>query len=206
MSPDFAAAREYALQRLEHDLAPYLTYHNLWHTRDEVLPGAIRLAHMLGVDGVDLRLVELGAVYHDIGFTVTTDEHERAGSLIAGNVLPRFGLPMSQVAAVQSMIMATKLPQSPKDLLEEIVADADLDSLGRDYFARRSLDLRSELKARGMPSTDEQWFERQLAFLEGHRYFTTAARSLRDDWERRNTDMTRRLLEQARNGRSGRGV
>ena len=98
--------------------------------------------------------------------------------------------------------MATKLPQSPRTLLEQIVADADLDSLGRDYFARRSLDLRSELRARGMPSTEAQWYERQLAFLEGHRFFTSAARARGDHGEQRNTEMTRRLLAEARNGGS----
>ena len=201
MVPDFDAARAYGLDRLERELAPFLAYHNLWHTRDEVLPRAVWLARRLGVNGCDLQLVQLGAVYHDIGFTVTTDEHECAGSHIAAEVLPRFGLSLAHVAAVQSMIMATKLPQSPHNLLEQIVADADLDSLGRDDFVPRSHALRRELESRGMPSTDEQWYERQLAFLEGHRFFTSAARELRDDGEWSNTELTRRLLAEARNGR-----
>jgi predicted metal-dependent HD superfamily phosphohydrolase len=202
MTPDFAAARNYAVDRLARQLAPFLTYHNLWHTRDEVAPRAIWLAKSLGVTGVDMQLVELGAVYHDIGFTVTTDEHECAGAQIAGSVLQRFGLSLAQIAAVQSMIMATKLPQSPHNLLEQIVADADLDSLGREDFASRSRALRKELTARGMPSTDAEWYERQLAFLESHDFFTSAARSLRGEGERRNTDLTRGLLAEARNGGS----
>lgn len=156
----------------------------------------------LGVSGDDLRLVELGAVYHDIGFTVTTDEHECAGARIAGSVLPRFGLTMSQTAAVQSMIMATKLPQSPRNLLEEIVADADLDSLGRRDFCARSLALRRELARRGMPLSDRDWYARQVAFLEGHRFFTSVARSARDAAERENRELTRALLAEAGNGRT----
>ena len=192
---DCAAAKCYALRRLERELAPFLTYHNLWHTRDEVAPTALRLAGELGVNGRALQLVELGAVYHDIGFVATTDEHEQAGAEIAGKVLPRFGLSPAEVAAVQSMIMATKLPQSPRNLLEEIVADADLDSLGRVDFAPRSLALRAELAARGMPSGDREWYARQLQFLDAHHYFTSAAQSLRGEGERRNTKWVRRLLD-----------
>jgi uncharacterized protein len=178
-------------------LAPFLTYHSLWHTRDEVLPGAVRLSEMMGVEGLELQLVELGAVFHDIGFVVTSVEHELAGARIAGDVLPSFGLSLAEVAAVQSMIMATELPQSPRNLLEEIVADADLDSLGRPDFVSRGLALRRELVARGTESTDAEWYARQLAFLEGHHYFTAAAQALREEGEGRNTDLTRRLLAEA---------
>jgi len=206
MRADLAGARTYALVRLQRELAPFLTYHNLWHTRDEVLPSAARLAEMMGVEGRELQLVELGAVYHDIGFVVTTDEHELAGAEIAGDVLPRFGLSVAEVAAVQSMIMATKLPQSPRNLLEEIVADADLDSLGRQDFVSRGLALRSELVARGMESTDAEWYARQLAFLESHHYFTAAAQALRGEGEDRNTDLTRRLLADALRESDGSGA
>ena len=199
-SADFAGACEYALGRLKRELAPFLTYHNLWHTRDEVVPVALRLADMMGVNGRERQLVVLGAVYHDIGFVVTMDEHEQAGAEIAGEVLPRFGLSCAEVEAVRGMILATKLPQSPHNLLEEIVADADLDSLGREDFAPRSLALRAELVARGMPSSDEEWYARQLQFLESHSFFTAAARSLRDAGERRNTELVRRLLAESLRG------
>ena len=197
MPPDFEGAKKYALGRLERELDPALTYHNLWHTRDEVLPGARRLAAMMGADGRDLGLIELGAVFHDIGFVVTMDGHESAGAEIAGRVLPSFCLSPADVAAVQSMILATKLPQSPRGLLEEIVADADLDSLGRRDFVPRSLALRTELTARGMSFTDEEWYARQLRFLESHRFFTAAARSSRSEGECGNTDLVRRLLAEA---------
>ena len=152
---------------------------------------------MMRIEGRSLQLIELGAVYHDIGFVVTTDEHERAGAEIAGNVLSAFGLSIADVQAVQSMIMATKLPQSPRDQLEEIVADADLDSLGREDFGARSLALRNELVTRGMSFTDAEWYARQLTFLESHHYFTAEARSLREEGEDRNTDLMRRLLARA---------
>jgi len=61
----------------------------------------------------EARLVEIGAAYHDIGFVVQRQEHERAGAEIAAQVLPGFGLTSEQVAVVQGMILATRLPQFP---------------------------------------------------------------------------------------------
>ena len=197
MPADFEGAKHDVLRRLEREIAPFLTYHNLWHTRDEVLPQAARLAQLMGVRRRDLDLVKLGAAAHDVGFLRATEDHERVGAEMVEQILPRFGLSDTDVLAVRGMILATKLPQSPHNLLEEIVADADLDSLGREDFLSRSLALRAELEARGTHYSDATWFERQLAFLESHTYFTSAAQLLRGEGERHNIDVVRRLLAEA---------
>jgi uncharacterized protein len=49
--PDFERAKQYALERLEQDLSPALTYHCLTHTRDDVMPAAERLAALKRVIG-----------------------------------------------------------------------------------------------------------------------------------------------------------
>ncbi len=199
--PDFEGAIRYALNRLERELAPELTYHSLAHTRDDVLPATQCLATLVGVSPEDAQLLEIGAVYHDIGFvvqrprgTVPSHEHERAGAEIAAQVLPRFGFTSEQVAAVQGMILATRLPQSPRTPLEEILADADLDNLGRDDALDRSQALRAELAALGAPVSETEWYRRQLKFSREHRYFTTAARRLRDEGKRKNIEALIRLL------------
>ena len=186
--PDTEGALRYALSRLERELAPELTYHNLWHTAEDVLPAAQRLAALMGVSPEDARLLEIGAAYHDIGFVVRRQEHERAGAEIAAQVLPGFGFTSEQVAAVQGMILATRLPQSPRTPLEEILADADLDVLGREDSLARSQVLRAELASFGAPVAETEWYRRQLKFFREHRYFTSAARSLREEGERRNIE------------------
>ena len=56
MSADYEQAKAYALGRLAGELSPHLTYHSLRHTRDDVLPAAVRLARATGVDGDALLL------------------------------------------------------------------------------------------------------------------------------------------------------
>jgi uncharacterized protein len=101
-------------------------------------------------------LLRTGALYYDIGFVERTADHEAVSTWIAARVLPRFGYSPEQVLIIQGIIMATRLPQSPHTLLEEILADADLDVLGRDDFFSRGQALRAEREALGKLVSDEQ--------------------------------------------------
>jgi uncharacterized protein len=195
--PDFEKAREYVLERLEQELRPHLYYHSLGHTRDDVVPATALLASNQGVTGLDYVLLLTGAYFHDIGFIENRNGHEIISARIASEALPGFGYSPEHIETIRKIIMATKLPQSPKTLLEEIMADADLDVLGRDDFLKRSQDLRAELAALGILSSDEAWYRSQLEFIQTHNYFTPAAHRLRDETKRKNIEALLSLLRQS---------
>jgi uncharacterized protein len=193
--PDVERAKQYALERLARDLSPKLFYHSLSHTWNDVAPAVERLAALESVDGEALLLLRTAAYYHDIGFVERRDDHESTGVRIASVVLPGFGYSPDQIASIADMIMATRLPQSPHNLLEQLLADADLDALGREDFMARNQALRAEMAAFGLPSTDRQWYADQLQFLKNHRYWTVAARALRDPQKQLNIKLLRDLIE-----------
>jgi uncharacterized protein len=197
--PDLEAAKAYALDRLEREVGPELCYHSIFHTRDDVLPAAIGLAASEGVTGEDLLLLETAAYFHDIGFVERREDHEVLGSRIAADVLPRFGYESAQIVQIVGMIMATRLPQSPQTLLQQILADADLDVLGREDFWPRNQALRDELAQAGMPASDADWYRVQLHFLRGHSYWTFTARRLRDGQKQRHIEMLAELLAEHQN-------
>jgi uncharacterized protein len=192
---DFAGARRYALDRLDRELPRSLHYHSLAHTHDDVLPAVERLAKYTGVAGGDLLLLRTAALFHDVGYVERVAGHELASARIAAEMLPHFGYLPAQIGAVAGMIRATRMPQAPRTALQALLADADLDGLGRDDFLPRSLDLWAELATLGAPTTERQWFGRQVAFLRGHRYWSRAARGARDAGKLRNIARLRELLE-----------
>ncbi|HLO18352.1 MAG TPA: HD domain-containing protein [Anaerolineales bacterium] len=195
MTPQiFEKAWQYAKSRLERELSPNLLYHGVAHTRDEVVPATQTLARMEGIQGEALLLLLTAAWFHDIGHIEESANHESISSQIAAEVLPAFGFTQDQVEIVRGAILATKLPQSPLGLLEEILADADLDVLGRKNFMQRNRDLRNELMFLGTEFTDEQWYSGQLKFLEGHKYFTASARALMDTQKQLNISILRNKL------------
>jgi predicted metal-dependent HD superfamily phosphohydrolase len=184
--PDFEAAITHALDRLRDELPPTLLYHDAGHTREDVLPAAERLAVLSGVEGEDLQLLRVATAYHDLGYIFAYWQHELASLRLAAQTLPQFDLLPEQIERVLGMIVATRMPQSPRDLLEQILADADLDSLGRPDFLELGLRLRQELELHGQPRPLRHWEEGQLAFLKQHAFFTEAARRLRDSAKQAN--------------------
>ena len=187
--PNFSGATHYVLMRLKAELPIYLSYHNLFHTQDDILPALERLVKLNSItDNEALMLLRTAALYHDIGFVIQARDHEELGVQIAQTSLPDFGYSRGQIEAISGMIRATKLPQTPHNLLEEIVADADLDVLGRADFFTRNQALRAEMAALGTPTTLQKWCKGQLKFLKSHRYFTPAAQSLRQAQKERHME------------------
>ncbi len=184
--PNFEQARTYAIQRLTRELSPALTYHSVAHTCDEVVPAAERIAALSGVTDEDALLLRTAAYYHDLGFITHYAGHEEASVAIASAALPGFGYCPRQIERIAGMIRATKLPQSPTNLLEQILADADLDVLGSDDFFERNTLLRTEMANFGGAMTDEGWFANQLKFVQSHCYWTSAAAQLRNDGKQRS--------------------
>ncbi len=184
--PDFQSATHHAVERLEKKLSILYTYHSMKHTCEEVVGMTGRLAEMEGIDEETRTLMLTGAYFHDIGFTIQRVNHEQVGAEYTRAVLPQYGYSPDQIEIIQGIILATRIPQRPQNLMEQIVADADLDSLGRIDFWTRSLALRSEMAMMGAYFTDDEWCERQRLFLKQHHYFTASASLLRDEQKQNN--------------------
>jgi uncharacterized protein len=189
------AAIAYALNRLAVQLAPDLTYHSLAHTRDDVLPAAARLAAMAGLSEADTGLLRTAAAFHDLGFTEHVVEHELCSARIAAQMLPAFDFDARSIERVIGMVMATRLPQSPRHLIERLLTDADLDALGREDFFSRSHELLMERRAYGRAVTEEQWWREQIAFLSEHRYWTSYAEQLRGEGKARNLQLLKERVK-----------
>jgi uncharacterized protein len=196
-TPNFKKARDYILNRLENELSPNLTYHCLEHTIKEVVPAADQLATLEKVGDKDRLLLLTGAYYHDLGFIRHRQGHESISIQLAVEKLPVFGYSDTDIEVILGIIQATCLPQSPTNLLEQIMADADLDYLGHEDFWERSNDLRHELDNYGVKFTDEEWFTYQLSFMQSHKYFTVSERLLRDPIKQQHLLEIKKLLNKA---------
>jgi hypothetical protein len=94
------------------------------------------------------------------------------------------------------MIMATKIPQTPNNHLEQILADADLDYLGRDDFFTIGNKLYDELAMFGIITNERDWNLLQERFLESHNYHTATAISSRNAKKQQNLDIIKSKLAQ----------
>ncbi len=170
--------KEHILEFLKSNLPKKLYYHSFDHVLD-VLGAAELLAEKEGVGMEELELLRVAVLFHDSGFTIDAREHEKLGCGIARKELPQFGYSAEEIEKICGMIIATRYPQSPRNLLEEIICDADLDYLGRDDFFHIGNTLLKELNESGRFPTVYDWNHFQEKFLSSHRYFTSTAVKLR---------------------------
>lgn len=167
----FASIQKPILLRLEKELDPKLGYHNISHTLD-VLKQAEIIAEKENVkDEHELLLLKTAAVFHDSGFLYLYKNHEEKGCEIATEALKNI-FSEEDIKKVCGMIMATKIPQTPHNLLEQIICDADLDYLGRNDFEPISKNLYKEFITFKIIPEDCIWDHIQISFFESHHYFT----------------------------------
>lgn len=182
---DYRAAKAFILNKLRAELSDQLTYHGLHHTLD-VLKMASELCDSEGVDGREKVLVKTAALFHDSGFVKNQHAgHEAEGCLLVREHLPQFGYTETDIEQICEMIMATKIPQSPKTLLDRILCDADLDYLGREDFFVIGGTLFEELQQYHLIGDEQAWNKLQVSFLGAHRFHTQTNQAVREPVKRR---------------------
>lgn len=169
-----ATAGKFIITKLEHELPSHLCYHNAAHTRD-VHAAAQRLAEGENITPPQTDLLLAAAWYHDSGFLITNEGHEEQSCRQATEHLPAAGYNVDEIETICHIINATRVPQSPQDHLGEIIADADLDYLGRDDFFNISDKLYNELLQTEKVKTRDEWDRMQIDFMQQHQYFTKTA-------------------------------
>ena len=193
-SINYYKAERHIIRVLEQGLSDKLHYHSIAHTID-VVKAVERLALLEGITDEGLFLLKTAATYHDAGFVEQYDKNEPIGARLAEEILPKYGYTEQHIATIKELIYVTQVPHKPKNKLEEIMCDADLDYLGRDDFREIADGLRRELREHGKIDSDRKWDEIQIQFLTTHRYFTDTAINTRQEKKLENIQEIRDRLE-----------
>lgn len=150
-------------------------FHDYSHTKEMVAAGK-EIAEGMQVSADELETVLLACWLHDLGLLHTRDNHEAISAQIAEDFLTKHGVSREKIKQVKLCILATKIPQRPNTILENIVCDADISHLGKDNYFEKNTLLRQELRLnRGESYSDVEWWELNKVFLQEHQYFTPYA-------------------------------
>lgn len=178
---------------LQEQLPQHLYYHSVAHIKD-VIESVEKIAIAEKVDEEEFIMLKTAALFHDTGFLYGSKNHEEKSCEIAQSYLLDYGYSQEQIDKIKGMIMATKIPQSPSNHLEEILADADLDYLGREDFFTIGNQLYEELSMFGIINSEYDWNLLQEKFLENHHFFTKTAISTRNQKKNENLQIIKSKL------------
>lgn len=171
--------KEFIINLLKDKLPATYYFHDYVHTL-YVLDKAIEIATHENCSEKDMELIIAAALWHDVGYINIYKGHEEESCKMARQYLPAYNFSGTDIDTICGMIMATKIPQSPQNKLEEIIADADLEYLGTSDATSLAGQLFKEQQSLNPLLTEEQWNQTQIAFLKKHHYFTKYCRETKE--------------------------
>ncbi len=189
------SASDYVYELLKDKLPGIYVYHNFKHTSD-VADAIKKISSKSDLSDEDTEIVMLAGWFHDTGFISRNENHEDASIEIARKFLSENNYPAEKIEKVIKCIDATRYPQNPQNLLEEIICDADLFHLGtKDYDDKSDL-LRVEWeKTVNKEYSQLEWIKLNIDFLLGHKFYTRYAKKNLEEYK---TDMLVKLQKKYR--------
>ena len=185
---------EFVSQLFKERLPEYLVYHTFGHS-EKVADTSYKIGKGMKLGDEGLEIVTLAGWLHDTGYTEIYRGHEEISMRIAREFLRKENYPEEKISLITGCIKATKIPQQPQNLLEEIVADADLAGLGRKSFFADTELLHYEWKtALSRKYSQQQWMQQNLELLTGHTFFTIYAREKYTKRQNENTKAVAKIL------------
>jgi len=153
-------------------------YHNWEHTHHVMeASGFLSDDTKLSLDHKEIVL--LAAIFHDSGcWENELKNHEVRSQAYARNFLEKNRVEEAIILQVEECILATRIPQSPKNILGKILCDADLSHFARNDFLQKSMALRKEMDYFGLPKKKElEWLKETLEVVKNHEYHTEQAKN-----------------------------
>lgn len=171
--------KEYVFHFFRTKVDQHLIYHNLSHT-EAVAANATSIAAHYQLGDRDFFIVATAAWFHDTGYLDGEPiSHEQRGADIASAFLHDINIDPATIQEIQQCILSTRMPQSPKNLNEQIVCDADLYHFGTDQFFERNKLMRKEAEWKtGKKISKAEWRTSTVRFMEAHTYQTSYGRNL----------------------------
>tara|TARA_B100001939_G_scaffold347024_1_gene367405 strand:+ start:1449 stop:2042 length:594 start_codon:yes stop_codon:yes gene_type:complete len=147
------------------------SYHNLDHTK-RVISAAVDIGSNYDLPEKDWRCLLTACLLHDYGFIESHVEHEKISAKLSSQILPKYGFSETDIQIINSLIIVTKLEEKPKNLLESIIRDSDLEYLGSEDFIKISPLLKKEWINCKVVKSDSEFYKIQYEFILNHSFYT----------------------------------
>jgi predicted metal-dependent HD superfamily phosphohydrolase len=185
----------YIRDLFQEELPDGVKYHDADHTLHPtrgVVAVANKLAVAEKVSEHERELILAAAYFHDTGYIREYGHNEPIAARMAGRILRLIGYRADEIGIIKEIILATDLRRGPRNHLEKILCDADLDNLGREDFFELDRKLREGRRVRGIDvSDDAEWYRGTLEIMKNYPYHTETQKKLRG--RRRQKNLVRLL-------------
>jgi predicted metal-dependent HD superfamily phosphohydrolase len=169
-------SQKFVEEFLKENLTEGIYYHDLEHTQ-EVVKASKEIGIASNLSAEQMETVLIAAWFHDTGYYKGMENHEVASTEVAEEFLQKEGVDKQKISNVTGCILATEIPQHPRNIMEEVLCDADLYHVSTKEFFKKSELLRKEFSL-VFPNEIQldEWFKNSIKFLKNHSFFTDYAK------------------------------
>ncbi len=173
---------------------PKLIYHNLDHTIN-VVERMKEIAAHYHLDENDMLVLYTATWFHDTGYLLTDEEHEQKSCELMREMMHNYSNDELFLNQVEDCIMATKHPQNPKTLLQQIICDADTYHVGTKNFKEINKLVRREFELKDGYVDKQKWMKETVQFMTDHQYFTSYCKEKLNDRKQKNLEWLKGKLQ-----------
>jgi len=120
-----AESENYISALLAEKLPEYIIYHNFNHAL-LVKKYAETIGEHTGLSTDEMNILRICALFHDAGYVNSYKKCNEESIVIASAFLAEHEIDQQTIDHISEIIRASKLPQSPKDKIAEVLCDADM--------------------------------------------------------------------------------
>lgn len=147
-------------------------FHNFGHTL-QIFNLTKQICVFEKLNTSDTEPILLAALFHDTGLARIYKGHEFISAAFAQEFLTENKFPKRKIKLVVDCILATQIPNTPKNHAERILCDAVMGYMANTSITERALDLQLEwdylLKHKKISG---EWRDTFYRYIKGHRYHT----------------------------------
>ena len=177
---------EYVTGLFEKMHAPALVFHSLEHTQT-VVRRTQEIAGHYKVTEDEMLILFTASWFHDTGHLFTEpSKHEQMSCEIMRKFMKDHIEDEKIIEQVEECIMSTRLPRNPKNLLQQIICDADTYHLGTKDFKYTNKRAFEERSLRCGDSNVVKFNQETIDMLQTHQFYTNYAKELLNERKEKN--------------------
>jgi predicted metal-dependent HD superfamily phosphohydrolase len=165
---------------------PNLLYHNLAHTK-KVVEHAHEIEANYQISDNDKLVLHVATWFHDTGHLFADlSKHEEKSVELMREFMQNETVDEALIKDIEGCILVTRLPHEPKNLLQEIICDADTYHFGTKEFKKTNKLVKQEFILRNYTTVTLDWNRNTLELLESHKFFTPYCKVMLEEGKRQN--------------------
>jgi predicted metal-dependent HD superfamily phosphohydrolase len=186
---------QFVTSYLERELPEAYCYHNKLHTTC-IVNAINEISEGMTLTDHERNILLIAGWFHDVGYIWQIEGHESVGACLAETFLKHHQISKEDIDQVKRCIIATKYPQKPATILEQVIGDADMFHLGqKDFFEKSALIRKEWSRTRQTKYTNAEWYQLNLDFVKQHDFHTTYCKKNCNTRKEKNIRQIEKLLK-----------